>query len=140
MRRYSLIALTFLVAMFVGTATSQAVVVDMNDLGHASIAYNPNDQSGYIGAALTPGTCGDLFSTGGCASLANVGVPLVTSSAPCLDPSLSPDLWVFGQNDRLPNAGLCYHGGPVLHQNETFALTWEAPDPSSGTRQNWPLT
>ena len=25
----------------------------------------------------------------------------------------------------MPNAGLCYRGGAVMHKNETFALTWD---------------
>lgn len=143
MRRCSLLALTFVVTMLVGAAAAQAVVVDVNAFGSgASVPFSSSDQSGYVGVALGPGTCGDLQSTGACASLANLDVPLVTSSGPCTDPALAPDLWVFGQTDRLPNDALCYHGGGVMHQgvmhqNETFALTWDAPF-SNGSERNYP--
>jgi hypothetical protein len=53
------------------------------------------------------------------------GVSLVPSqrtnppvSGTCSDPWLSSDL-------SLPSNGLCSHGGPVMHANETFALTWD---------------
>src|SRR5947209_9396046 len=46
------------------------------------------------------------------------GVSAVTSSGPCSDPTLPPDL-------VLPSIGLCYHGGGVMHVNETFTLTWD---------------
>ncbi len=41
-----------------------------------------------------------------------------TAVSPC-DPFLTPDLHL------LPSIGLCDHGGPVIHANETFALTWD---------------
>src|SRR5581483_3895961 len=135
MRRFLIVALTFIASALVAPA-AQAVVVDMNALGHASVSFNSSDQSGYFGVALVPGTCGDLLGTGGCASLVNSGVPTVTSSAPCLDPALPPDLWLSGTAHRLPNSGVCSHGGPVLHKNETFALTWDSPQPS-GSQHNY---
>jgi hypothetical protein len=136
MRRY-LVVMTFAVALFLATGSAQAVVVDMNAVGQTSVAYNSSDQSGYFGAALMPGVCADLLSNGSCASLANVRVPTVNPSASCLDPALTSDLWVFGQTDRLPGGALCYHGGPVMHQNETFALTWDAPWPSGSQHNYW---
>ena len=109
MRRYSLTALTFVVSLFVATSAAQAVVVDMNALGQTSIAYNQYDRGGYFGVALVP-------TTG--AILASDNIPAVASSAPCVDPALSSDL-------VLPSYGLCAHGGPVMHNNETFALAWD---------------
>jgi PKD domain-containing protein len=137
MRRYLLTIVTVLVSVVAAAPAAQALVVDMNATGQTSIAYNSSNQSGYFGVALTPGTCGDLATAGTCASLSNVGVPTVTSSAPCLDPALTSDLWTFGQLDRLPNDALCYHGGPVTHQNETFALTWDAPFPTGSQHNYW---
>jgi len=112
MRRSLLIALPFVVLLVVATGSAQAVVVDMNAVGRSSVAYNPSDQSGYFGVALVPGTRGKLLAA---------GVPTVTSNAPCLDPALPPEM-------TLPAYGLCAHGGPVMHGNETFAEVWD-PSP-----------
>jgi len=109
MRRIPLSAVAVLVSLFALTSGAQAVVVDMNATGQTSVAYNASDQSGYYGVALVPGTAG---------TLASAGIPTVTASAPCLDPVLPADL-------SLPSTGLCSHGGPVMHSNETFALTWD---------------
>lgn len=69
-----------------------------------------NDQGTMAGVALAPGS-----------SLSGTTVSTVTSSGPCTDPWLSSDF-------SLPNSGLCWHaGGKVIHANETFALTWDAP-------------
>lgn len=136
MRRYLLGALVLAVTAVCAAPAAQAVVVDMNDLGHASVPYNSADQSGYFGVAMAPGTCGDLSPTGSCASLVTKGVPAVTSSSPCLDPALPPDLWMSGQTHRLPDGAVCSHAGPVLHKNETFALTWDTPLPG-GAQHNY---
>lgn len=109
MRRLALLASTVIVSLGAITASAQAVVVDMNALGQTSVAYNQSDQSGYYGVALVPGSR---------SALSTAKVPAVTSGAPCLDPALSSDL-------VLPDAGLCSHGGAVLHSNETFAFTWD---------------
>ncbi len=108
MRRRSLIAVavTFAVSLVVGASGAQAVVVNMG-------------AAGKTGVALVPGT--PLTS-----------LPIATSSTPCSDPWLSPDL-------VLPANGLCWQGGTtgaVMHGNETFALTWD-PNRSywAGTRQ-----
>src|SRR5690242_25693 len=45
--------------------------------------------------------------------------PVISAtSPPCSDPWLASDL-------SLPDSGLCYRGGAVIHSNETFALTWD---------------
>jgi hypothetical protein len=95
------IALTFVVSLLVVTSAAQAVVVNVSGVGR-------------FGVALVPGT-------------STAGIPIATSSPPCSDPWLSPDL-------TLPATGLCSHGGPVIHNNETFAFTWD-PD-----RRYWQTT
>ena len=114
MRRYSLTtciatALTTVVSL-VAASGAQAVVVDLNPAanGQPTVTY-PADQSSYAGVTLVPGTRSDL---------ANTGIPTVTSSMTCSDPALTSDF-------TLPSDGLCSHGGPVAHANETFALVWD---------------
>ena len=109
MRRQLLAIVLTVAASLIAAGSAQAVVVDMNAIGSPSVAYNGASQSGYFGVAMVPGTRG---------SLSTATIPVVTSSAPCLDPALSPDL-------TLPDSGLCAHGGSVIHSNETFALTWD---------------
>jgi hypothetical protein len=92
---------------------AQAVVIDLDASG-ASVPFNSQSQAGYFGVALAPGT-----ST---SNLAAANIPVVTSSAPCTDPALTAD---FGTS--LPGNAVCWHGGNVIHANETFALTWD-PD------------
>lgn len=101
-------ALSFALSLTV-TSAAQAVVVDMNALGQPSVAYSASDQSGYYGVDVVPGTA---------AALSSAGVPVVTSSGPCLDPALP-------LNMSLPSTGLCSHGGSVMHSNETFAMVWD---------------
>jgi hypothetical protein len=73
-----------------------------------------NDQGTVAGVALAPSQ-----------SLSGTPISTVTSNAPCTDPWLSSDF-------TLPNSGLCWHaGGKVIHANETFALTWDAPTPNN---------
>jgi PKD domain len=98
-----------LATLSIGAGTAGAVVVDMNAVGQPSATYNPGNQSGYYGVSLVPSTGGQLQAA---------HVPPVVTGAPCLDPALPPDL-------LLPNDGLCDHGGPVMHGNQTFALTWD---------------
>jgi hypothetical protein len=84
-----------LVASLLSAASAQAVVV--TDAGNTA------------GVALVPG------------SSLPAGVTAVTAGGPCSDPFLAADLGgpVMGAG------GLCYHGGPVVHRNEIFALTWD---------------
>ena len=105
MRRYSLtarrlilvIAATFIASLAV-TAAAQAVVV--------------NDGGSDYGVALEPTT--------------SLPGPVAALSTPnsCYDPSLAPDLHWLSVGNVSP---LCYHGGSVIHQNETYVLTWD-PD------------
>jgi PKD domain len=129
------IALAF-VASLVATSGAQAVVVDMSAVGQTSVAYNSADTGDYTGVAMVPAACPDLWYNNTCAALASHNIPTVTSSAPCTDPSLAPDLATFGGPNQLPNDALCYHGGSVQANSETFALTWDTPWPD-GTEHNY---
>lgn len=125
--RWAALAVTvsFFASLLVFASGAQAVVVDTNATG-STVAYSAANQSGYYGVSLMPGACDtDFYSGNTCSVLGTTGIPAVTSSAPCLDPALSSDLWEMGQPNALPNDALCYHGGAVMHQNETFALTWD---------------
>ncbi len=103
MRRL-LVTCMLCVSALLGTAgAAQALVV--------------TDQGTTAGVAIAPITRVDAMPS---------GVTTMTHAGPCLDPALTQDLWLFGQTHRLPDRGLCYHGGPVMHRNETFALTWDA--------------
>src|SRR5437763_15901598 len=116
MRRYSLaVALTFIVSLAVGTTGAGAVVIDMNPtaIGQSTVTF-PTDLGSYFGVRLVP----DATST----VLSNAGVPrVVTPPGPCSDPAITADMF-------LPSTGLCWHGGSVIHKNETFALSWD-PNP-----------
>jgi hypothetical protein len=89
------LTLVLSLSLLLGTTGAKAVVVE--------------DGSNRFGVALVPKTRG---------SLVTAGTPAVTSTGPCTDPALSPDL-------ILPETGLCWHGGAVMHANETFALAWD---------------
>jgi hypothetical protein len=112
MRRPALAAAlaSLVAALLVAAGTAQATVVDMSQVGHSTVTFNSADRFDYTGVAMVAGTEG---------TLAGVGAPMVTSSGPCQDPALPPDL-------ILPSGGLCWHGGPVMHHNETFAFTWDS--------------
>jgi PKD domain len=119
------ITVTSFASLLVFASGAQAVMVDMNATG-ATVAFNSADTSNYDGVSLMPGACSDDFLNGNtCNALATSGITSVTSSAPCDDPALSSDLWEMGQANALPPNALCYHGGGVMHQNETYSLTWD---------------
>jgi hypothetical protein len=119
MRRALLIAILSAVSLLGLSGVAQAIVVDTHALGQTSVPFDASNRSSYEGVALVPHTCDDLVSTGTCGVLAKAKVPTVVTSAPCADPALTPDL-------VLPNTGICFHGGAVMAQNETFALAWDA--------------
>jgi hypothetical protein len=95
-RRFLAAVVTAVAAIGATAGAAQAIVVS-------------DGASGRVGVAMLPGTAGDL---------AAAGFSPVTSAGPCTDPALTSDL-------TLPSTGLCSHGGPVMHTNETFALTWD---------------
>lgn len=103
MRRFSLTGLVIALTFafsLIASSGAGAVVVKMG-------------AAGKTGVALVPGS-------------STVGLPLVSSSGACKDPWLAPDLG--GPN--LSPVGLCFNGGDVVTQNETFAITWDAPQNS----------
>ncbi len=104
-RRLLLAVASTFIALLAATSAAQAVVV--------------NDGGPDYGIALVPGT--DL----------PIGVPAVTTSGACPDPSLAPDLTWLTTGLVSP---LCDHGGSVLPSNETYVLTWD-PD-----RRYWATT
>src|SRR5579884_49950 len=126
MRRFGLVLVALMVSLGVGAGPAGAAVVDMSALGSTAVQFNDSARGGYYGVALVPGDRKSPNTPDGV--LGSVGVPYVGSSGQCADPALTPDL-------VLPDTGLCWHGGPVLHRNESFALTWD-PTRSywSGTR------
>lgn len=101
MRRVLMAGLATGALVGLNAATADAVVVPAG--GHQ------------VGVAMVPGT---LSST----ALTTAGFPPATGSALCADPQLAstPDLGQY-----LPMSSLCWQGGSVLHQNETFTLTWD---------------
>ncbi len=97
---------------FLATLAALTALISLLAVGNAgAVVLNDTNLSPptLFGAALVPGT--NLSGIGD-------GVSVVTSNGSCTDPWLSSDL-------TLPADGLCYHGGPVMHGNETFALTWD---------------
>jgi PKD repeat protein len=112
MRRRSLIlALTFVLSLAVSVTGAQALVLDDANPGGttAGVSLVPSARGGTLPGNVSP----------------------VTAGGPCTDPWLSSDLG----GPTLPSDALCYHGGPVVQKNETFALTWD-PDRAywAGTR------
>ncbi len=120
MRRALIAMFSFTACLALGAGVAQAVVVDVQrdrpelrpaaggPSGAPYVTY-PTDQANYIGVAhgarerearWPPTTC----------------------------PTYLPRL-VQGSGARAaicsPDTGICYHGGPVMHANETFALTWD---------------
>lgn len=116
MRRLGLLLLSFLVTLGLAATQARATVVDMSAVGQTSVQFDSSDTSGYYGVALVPNTRTAPNTT--TEALAAAHVPYVVSGAKCDDPALTSDL-------TLPDDGICYHGGPVMHDTEVFALTWD---------------
>ena len=119
-------SLSAFVALFVLTAGAQAVVVNDNGVV-AGVSLVPSAREGnsttasYLGAA---------------------GVSAVTSTGSCGDPAAGtePDILPAGSWPlTAPARPICWHGGPVMHQNETFTLEWDGASPNSywSTTQNY---
>jgi hypothetical protein len=129
MRRFVLSLVACLSCLGLAAGAAQAVVVDMNPgaLGQTSVPYG-TDPSYTYGVSLVPGSRDDTPDY-----LAFSGVPIVTSNVSCADPAAGtePDILTAGS---WPLGGLvspiCWHSGPVMHANETFALEWEGPTPN----------
>ena len=121
MRRCSLttlaIAVTFVISLVVA-AGAQAVVVKEN--------------GNEYGVALVPGAREPGSTTAG--YLGSAGVPIVTSTGSCADPAAGtePDILSAGSWPlSAPAMPICWHGGPVMHANETFTLAWEGQAPNT---------
>jgi hypothetical protein len=104
MRRFMLMSLTVAVSL-VAASGAQAVMV------------NDTDAGGDYGVALVPGTLAPP-PTGPGPVVPGTTIPIVTSTTSQCDPWLSSDL-------LQPTDGLCWHGGDVMHANETFAIAWD---------------
>lgn len=112
------ITLTSFVGLFVVTSGAEAVVV--------------NDNGVVAGVSLVPSA--RAWGSTTAAYLKTSGVPEVTSSGPCADPAAGtePDIltntfWPLSS----PAQPICWHNGPVMHQNETFTLEWEGQSPNT---------
>ncbi|MFZ0975013.1 MAG: PKD domain-containing protein [Solirubrobacteraceae bacterium] len=124
MRRYSLIARRLVLALscsLVGSlavvASAQAVVVTVG--------------SAEAGVALVPPAREDTTTA---QYLNNAGISIDTSSGSCADPAAStePDILTVGSWPlSAPAQPLCWHNGPVLTANETYALEWEGQSPNT---------
>lgn len=118
MRRYLLMALPVVASLFVATSGAQAVVVNENGT-LAGVALVPNAREG---ASTTS------------SYLTAAGIPIVTSSGSCSDPAAAtePDILTAGSWPlSAPAQPICWHGGPVMNENETIALEWEGPAPNT---------
>lgn len=102
--RRALSAVLTLAFTLLGAGAAQAVVVDLNPAAQGNLVH--------YGVALMPGG----------RSLASAGVSTVTTAGQCTDvpPPGGP-----GPGPLLPVGSLCWHGGSVMHTNETFGLTWD---------------
>ena len=121
MRRVLLTTVTCLISL-VAASSAQALALRDANATAPGRAY---------GVALVPGTNNSATRT----ALAPAGIVPITASGSCTDPVLSLDLSVGGVQGALPGNALCLQpGGSVMHENETFALTW---DPN---RQYWQTT
>lgn len=112
------VALAAVAALFISTAGAQAVVI--------------NDNGNQYGVALLPSAREPGSTTAGYLSAA--GISPVTSTGTCADPAAGgePDILSAGSWPlSAPAKPLCWHGGPVMHANETFALEWEGQSPNT---------
>ena len=117
MRRYLLMALPFVVSLAAATS-ARAAVVSLNSKDYG-VALVPNAREGN---STTP------------TYLMNAGIPIVTSTGPCADPAAGtePDILSAGSWPlNAPIAPICWHGGAVMHANETFTLEWEGQAPNT---------
>jgi hypothetical protein len=126
MRRYSLAVRRLVLALTCTALASLAVVASAQ-------AVVVNDNGTEAGVSLVPSAreAGTATST----YLGNAGIPIVTSSGPCQDPAASTEPDILGAGswplNPLLAQPLCWHGGPVMHANETIALEWEGQAPNT---------
>jgi hypothetical protein len=123
MRRHFTFMLTFAAVFLSGVTGAAAVVVDPSKIGATSVEYKSSEQQSYVGVALAPGTRGNLQ---------NAEIPVVTTKGKC-DDLIPADLI----RPSMPESGLCWHEGPVMHGNETFALVWDPQRLSFATTKEY---
>src|SRR5579862_3792173 len=126
MRRYSLTTkklilaaiATFVVSLGLATSAQAVILNDSNNTGGATTE---------AGVSLTPSTRG--FNLPNDVATANY-------FASCTDPWLSTDLG----GPTMSTDGLCFRdpNASVIHKNETFSLTWDAPQSSPWAVKNYP--
>jgi hypothetical protein len=97
-------------------ATLATAIASLGATAAAAQAIVLTDQGTTAGVALVPATRGMPLPD---------GVTNTLSAGPCSDPQLTKDLSPLGTAGILPNSGLCWHSGAVMHGNETFTLTWD---------------
>ena len=85
MRRFALfVSLASMIgALLVAAGGAEAIVVDMNQIGHSTVSFNSANRFDYTGVSMLPGTEDNLAGPA-------VLVPRVTSSGPCHDPRFRP--------------------------------------------------
>ncbi len=105
MRRYSLAVRRLVIVLSCTAIASLSVAASAQ-------AIVVNDAGTEAGVAMVPAARVNPLPN---------GVTAVTSAGPCTDPWLSTDLGA----PLIPNNGLCYRSGPVIHKNETFAVAWD---------------
>ncbi len=98
-------------SLVLAAGAAQAMVVNA-DNGQQTQSY---------GVAMLPGTQ---------STLQGAGIPVVNTSGSCLDPALPVNPFpIVG--------GLCWNGGPVMHSNQSFVLTWDPVRRYWQTTQNY---
>src|ERR1700733_2878972 len=124
MRRYSLIARRLVLALSCSLVGSLAVVAS----AQAVVVTVGGTEAG---VALVPPARQDTTTT---QYLNNAGITIDTSTGSCADPAAStePDILTVGSWPlSAPAQPLCWHNGPVLNANETYALEWEGQSPNT---------
>jgi hypothetical protein len=115
---------TVIALLSVAAGGAQAVVV--------------NDNGDVAGVALSPN--GRLPANAVAANLNAAGASVLTSSGSCNDPAASTEQDILTAGSwplSAPISPICWHGGPVMHANETYTLAWEGQAPYtywSGTK------
>ena len=123
MIRRLIFVLTVVAGVFSGVASAGAVVIDPAKTSSTPVEYKTSEDGSYVGVALAPGTRGNL---------PNAEIPEVTTTGKCND-LIPADLI----RPKMPESGLCWHEGPVMHGNETFALVWDPLRQSFATTKEY---
>lgn len=125
MRRYPF-NLNRLIVAIAATVIASLVVVA------GAQAVMVNDNGTVAGVALVPTAREGTDTTTG--YLSSAGISAVTSSGACTDPAASTETDILTAGSwplTAPAQPICWHGGPVMHANETIALEWEGQAPNT---------